>query len=386
MDRQLSADLYAADFAAIDQPTTPAFHQATAKEAGFDEDWLQLAIARNPELVLGACRAAGLIDDEAWSVWDREVRVDPAGNVDVLLVSESGRVGLVETKLSYNPEGRRSVIAQALEYAIHFPDVDPSRLPPIPEVDGRPFADAGDVQRRIRDGDYLLIVAGDRLDSRAVKLGQSLLGRHLVHGWTLAMVEVSVYQPASPGRCLLVPHIRGTIVPEERHVVRVVVEGERTRVTVDPGSPVSGTAATSTIAAWDEGRFVGEFRSAHPHMVDAVQKFIGIAKRFGSVEWKCDDFKGTRGKLNVAVPALGPKPLFRLFTDEGWLAVYVTAADKSVVAKANRQAAVARLIAGGAVPPPDAGSPDVIELDFPDWSTTLDALEAALADVSRSPR
>jgi hypothetical protein len=160
----------------------------------------------------------------------------------VLLVSESGRIAIVETKLSYNPQGRREVVAQTLEYAIHLPAVDESRLPPIPLVDGRPFAEREMVQSRIREGDYLLIVTGDRLESRAVKLGKSLLGRHLVNTWDLALVEVALFRDrtAAVSRgCLLVPHLRGAIIPEQRQVVRIVIEGDRTRVDVEPTAPVA---------------------------------------------------------------------------------------------------------------------------------------------------
>ena len=207
----------------------------------FKEDWRQRAIAGNPEIVIAPCREAGLTD-EAWTSWVREFHVDSAGNIDVLLISESGRVAIVETKLSYNPEGRRSVVAQTLEYAIHLPAVDEVRLPPIPLIDGRPFVEREAVLSRIQEGDYLLIVTGDRLDSRAVKLGKSLLGRHLVNTWDLALVEVAVFRhrmsAGSPG-CLLVPHLRGAIIPEQRQVVRIVIEGDRTRVDVESTAPVA---------------------------------------------------------------------------------------------------------------------------------------------------
>jgi hypothetical protein len=241
MDRYISPLIFEANLAAGDERTKATFELTTAREMNFKEDWLQRAIAANPELVMAACREAGLTD-EAWAFWAREFTVEPAGNIDILLVSESGRVAIVEAKLSYNPEGRRSVIAQTWEYAIHFPAVDASRLPPIPEVNGRPIAEKEAVQSRVQEGDYLLIVTGDRLDSRAVKLGKSLLGRHLVNSWDLALVEVAVFRKQSEAgshSCLLVPHLRGAIIPEQRQVVRIVIEGDRTRVDVEPMAPVA---------------------------------------------------------------------------------------------------------------------------------------------------
>ncbi|MBV9656724.1 MAG: hypothetical protein JO295_01315 [Verrucomicrobia bacterium] len=244
MDRHLSPILFGANFGDSEAPTHTAFGLATAWEMGFKENWLQRAIAQNIELVIAACREAGLTE-ETWMFWAREFAVESVGIIDILLVSESGRIAIVETKLSYNPEGRRSVVAQTLEYAIHFPSVDSSRLPPVPELNGRPFADQDSVQRRIQEGDFLIIITGDRLDSRAVKLGQSLLGRHLVRGWELALVEVAVFRavPDDGSRQgLLVPHLRGAIIPERRQVVRIKVEGDRTRVDVETAAPVATDA------------------------------------------------------------------------------------------------------------------------------------------------
>ena len=47
----------------------------------------------------------------------REVRTDGGGNIDNLYVSPSGYVTIVETKLWKNPQARREVVAQILEYA-----------------------------------------------------------------------------------------------------------------------------------------------------------------------------------------------------------------------------------------------------------------------------
>ena len=69
-----------------------------------------------------------------------------------------------------------------------------------------------------------------------------MLGRHLVHGWELALAEVAVFEEqgqASNRQCLLAPYLRGAIIPEQRQVVRIVDEGGRTRVNVEPTAPVA---------------------------------------------------------------------------------------------------------------------------------------------------
>ena len=154
-----------------------AFERKSARDFGLDEKWLQEAIETNPELVLGPCRGYELIEDEPWYVWQREYSLPGVGSIDVLLVSASGRVGIVETKMDYNPEKRRSVIAQALDYLLALKTTDPDDLPSLPSnsAPGRvPTID--DVERHLEDGDFLLIVAGDRIDSRVARLSRGILG------------------------------------------------------------------------------------------------------------------------------------------------------------------------------------------------------------------
>lgn len=257
MDRYLSPTIFSADFSSSNPKPTRTHRMGRARDVGFDEIWLQAAIESDPELVIAPCREGELTDEE-WVFWAREFPVEP-GSIDVLLLSESGRIAIIETKLSYNPEGRRSVLAQVLEYSIHLPTVELSRLPAIPLVDGREFVDTETVHSRVQEADYLLIIAGDRLDSRAVKLSQSLLGRHLIRGWDLALVEVAVFEDlrvTERPEHLLVPHLRGALKPERRQVVRVIVEGDRTRVQVDPAAPI---AVNSERQRWDEASVYAEF-------------------------------------------------------------------------------------------------------------------------------
>jgi hypothetical protein len=291
--------LFSADFSDGGAPTQEAYTIRTAGEIGFKEGWLQVAIAKTPELVIAARREADLTD-EAWMFWSREFNFDP-GTIDVLLVSESGRVAIVETKLSYNREGRRTVLAQVLEYAGHLTAVDPGRLPPIPHVDSHPFVDFEIVQSRIQEGDYLLIIAGDRLDARAVKLSKSLLGNHLVNCWELALVELAVFETTSDAEkkdYLLVPHLRGAVIPDRRQVVRVVVEGDRTKVEVEriPNGGVDHHPRQKC----DEERFFAELETAvtpAPYRKFGTEirrlrdKYESVGLAFGSGKAGCLIFK-----------------------------------------------------------------------------------------------
>src|SRR5690606_25466975 len=85
----------------------------------------------------------------------------------------------------------------------------------------------------LNSGRFLLIIAGDALDPRALRLSQSMLARHLTSEWDLAMVDLNVYrQQQDEDRLLMVPELLGMMQVELRQVVRVVVEGESAKVRV----------------------------------------------------------------------------------------------------------------------------------------------------------
>lgn len=236
--------LYSAD---PQQPSAAAAYEfRTAKELKVKEGWFQELIAAHPGMVMEPCKRGGLTDEE-WYFWAREFDVSAqdgsVGAIDVLLVSASGRVGIVETKLAYNPDKRRSVVAQILDYAVSISELATEDLPPLPEIEGEPVAALHDVEDHLAERDHLLIIAGDELDPRAIKLSQAMLGEHLASPWQLALVELSPCQRILGGDApalILVPSLRSALKVELRQVVRVVVEGEspKAHVTVERVKPV----------------------------------------------------------------------------------------------------------------------------------------------------
>lgn len=215
------------------RPST-ALRRATAKDLSLQEKWFRDAIFAEPELVIGPCRSSGRVDaDEKWVPWRVEVNFG-SGPIDVLLVSSHGRIGIVETKLSYNPQRRREVVAQVLDYALSLQECEFDDLPDLPESPDSPFAE--DLAECLRTGRFLLIIAGDSLDPRALRLSQSMLARHLTSEWDLAMIDLNVYQSqASPNDLIIVPELLGAVNTELRQVVRVIVQGQsaKARIVVD---------------------------------------------------------------------------------------------------------------------------------------------------------
>jgi len=272
-------------FAAPPADTTAALHVAyervSAAELGLRESWFRDAIFRDPELVLGPCREAGRIStDEKWLPWKKEYNFG-AGPVDVLLVSSRGRPAIVETKLSYNPEKRREVVAQILDYALSLEETLVEDLPALPDSELAP--EIADLEDSLSTGNLLLVIAGDALDPRALRLSQALLAGHLTSEWDLAMVDLNLYRSTrGQDQLLIVPELRGVLIAETRQVVRVQVEGEtpRARIQVErlPSEDFSSARRPRFGSIED---FLARVHDLAPEREAAV---VRVADRFKQVE------------------------------------------------------------------------------------------------------
>ncbi|PPK87882.1 uncharacterized protein DUF4268 [Neolewinella xylanilytica] len=161
----------------------------------------------------------------------------PAGFLDILLVTPDGELCIVEAKLWRNPQARREVIAQILDYAKElaawtyedlqrevsrkldakgnvlydmlaekFPDKVPS------EAD---FVDA--VSRNLRRGKFLLLIVGDGIKEGAHRIVEFFTNvGHL--NFTFSMVELSVYQHATLGTLILPKTIVKTVEIQRVHI------------------------------------------------------------------------------------------------------------------------------------------------------------------------
>jgi hypothetical protein len=163
----------------------------------------------------------------------------PVGPLDVFMVSPEGELCIIETKLWRNPESRRKVVAQILDYAKELAnwnyedlqrevnrrlnrkgnslfEIAKGQYPDqtLPEAD---FVDA--VSRNLSHGKFLLLIVGDgiREGTAAIRDFISSSGNLM---FTLSMVELSLYKMAEAG-ILVVPKILLKTVEISRLVVEL---------------------------------------------------------------------------------------------------------------------------------------------------------------------
>lgn len=175
-----------------------------------------------------------------------EVNLPGAGFLDVLLVSEYGRLIVVECKLWRNPQARREVVGQILDYARElarygYEDLQrviSSRLGRRGNVLYELAAEAGSsldeadfVDRVTRDlgaGRFLLVIAGDGITEGTRRIGE-YLGAQAGLAFDLSLVEIAEYRFVDPAtgseRRIVQPRLLARTNTIDRFVIRSDVPG-----------------------------------------------------------------------------------------------------------------------------------------------------------------
>jgi hypothetical protein len=170
-----------------------------------------------------------------------------SGALDNLFVTPRGDLALVECKLWRNPEARRQVVAQIIDYAkemsnwsydtlqeaisrtrsLDAPDARRTRtlyeeVAARGEVDEQSFHDA--VARNLRRGRFLLLIIGDGIREGAEALTE-FLQQHAGFHFTLAIVELALFEVPTGGY-IAQPRVlarttnidRGIVTLDEGHI------------------------------------------------------------------------------------------------------------------------------------------------------------------------
>lgn len=184
-----------------------------------NEAWLQKALYRAPESL-----PLKEIDPHIGQLIPicMELATD-AGSADILYVTSTGQIVLVETKLWRNPEARRQVVGQILDYARQltgwsYEDLDTRAgtaagtsaghimrvlKDKYPDADEAQFVDG--VCRSLSTGDFLLLIIGDGIRYGAEAL-VTFLEQYGNLRFGLALVEVAIYR-LPDGSILLQPRV-----------------------------------------------------------------------------------------------------------------------------------------------------------------------------------
>ena len=191
----------------------------SGKLSSYDEAFVQNLVFEHPE-----CLPIVEIDRDFLDPIPICVELNtPAGPIDALYLTASGRVVILEAKLWRNPEARRKVVAQILDYAKEFSRWDYEDLQRevskklgrkgnvpyelvkeiYPDLDEADFLDA--VSKSLKQGKFLLLIVGDGIREGVGAIAEFLqtVGRL---EFTFGLVELGIFRSAD-GRTLIQPRV-----------------------------------------------------------------------------------------------------------------------------------------------------------------------------------
>jgi hypothetical protein len=218
-------------------------------EKSFREHWIQELIHKQPSI---------LPIDEIDSGFaplipiGREIST-PVGSIDNLFVSPEGYLTIVETKLWRNPEARREVVGQILDYAKElnkwtFTDLNNAVIAYNGNKEGivesiRKFEhlDETEVQylidnisKNLKRGRFLLLIVGDGIRESVEDMVEYLNQTPQLF-FTLALIELQVFKvPKDKDSFLVIPQV----VTRTKEITRAIfrVEGAQSqnlKITID---------------------------------------------------------------------------------------------------------------------------------------------------------
>ena len=178
----------------------------------YSEGWLQDLLYRFPQTL----PIAEIDDSFAGIIPVRKEMNTPVGPVDVVYITPNGRPVIVEAKLWRNPEARRRVVGQVLDYAkelnhwnyerfdaavrsarrVEDRSANPMGLfevahQAISSLDEPRFIDS--VTQSLQRGDFSLLIVGDGIREGVGAIAQFLEGHGTLH-FTFGLVEMAIHR------------------------------------------------------------------------------------------------------------------------------------------------------------------------------------------------
>ena len=219
----------------------------------------------------------------------KELNIPGVGFVDVVLADEHGRLVVVECKLWRNPQARREVVGQILDYArelSRYAYEDLQRqitvatkqqgnvLYAMAQAAGSTLTEAEFVDRVSRDltaGRFLLLIVGDGITEGTRRIGEYLSNQPGL-AFNFGLIEMAEYRYADAGGVsheIVQPRILARTAVIERHVIRNEVPGTVIDLLpTDIGERSSGSRGSPSEAgqAWRSfvERFIAETRFDDP--------------------------------------------------------------------------------------------------------------------------
>ncbi len=250
-----------------DEPVT--LRRVSHSDRAFTENFIQDLVFHHPDVL----PAAELDETKSPLVpVGREIATD-VGPIDALFVSPSGGITVVEAKLWRNPESRREVVGQIIDYAQNLSTWSYERLDQTyrqatgsslwglvsaqdkgrsPEAEAA-FVDT--VSKSLREGRFLLLIVGDGIREEVERMASYVQSAPQLQ-FHLALVELRIFESTTGHVRVVVPSVVARTAEVSRAVVTVDVADE---ASVAVSVSVPNDDAPRSRQKLSEDEFLGQF-------------------------------------------------------------------------------------------------------------------------------
>ncbi len=241
----------------ISDSKTQKLERVPLTEKLFQEDWLQNLIFKNPQILpidnleIGFTPLIPL---------GREIPTS-VGYIDNLFISSDGYITIVETKLWRNPEAKREVVGQIIDYAKDLTNWTFNKLNSaikLNNVENKGIIEAikdleeleeeyeskliDNIERNLKRGRFLLLIVGDGI-RESVEDMVDYLSNSAQMLFTLGLVELQVYKALNNKDLIVVPNL----ITRTKEITRAVIKIENnSTASVNIESDFSETKSSNT--------------------------------------------------------------------------------------------------------------------------------------------
>lgn len=284
MANQYGDTVFISDFQANSsaQKLTRLHFNKSEQSISYDEKWLQVLIDRQPGLLpltqIGEARFSSMV-----SVCT-ELRMN-AGRMDNLFVTPEGEIAVVECKLWRNPEARRKVVGQILDYASEmttwsyakFDDqikaaqgASPRSLFEIVstagEIDEVTFHDA--VSHNLSCGRFLLLIVGDGIREGVETIAQFMSKYASLH-FRLSIIELALFELPNGGFIA-----QPRVLAKTTEIGRMIVELRNSKMVATLASEGSQSSVPRAATITEE-QFLADLNRDSPGLPETLLQFLG---------------------------------------------------------------------------------------------------------------
>lgn len=284
------------------------------------EKWLQDLLAKNPSIL-----PTGDVDPTYSPLFliGREI-MTPNGRIDNLYVTPSGHLVIVETKLWSNPEARRAVVGQILEYAKAVKTWDYENVNRAykeyhktktnlfdalvaaghkDNTDEIEFVDT--LTKNIHKSRFLLMIVGDGIRENVEELLESTSNMIDMHH-NIALCELEIYKLGTSK--IVIPHLTA----HTKVVTRGVISIEDGSIKVEnTEEELSNPVNTHNKKLQTDEEFIKNYIKSHPNAdAEQISNFMDAIRNLG--------FYINYGEKSIIIHLPNIAPLINISFKDNW--------------------------------------------------------------------